>query len=148
VKLLYSFVCEFARSRQDGRVDAEGVFHELRAPGFPARQGELMFVAVIEWGPKERGSIPFSIDIVDPAGRPYLRDGEGAAVRIADGTTEVRDFGPQHGPPLTPFILPIQNLPFLRPGVHQFVVTVNGVKVKAAQLHLIEVPEDAAGARA
>jgi len=143
VKLLYSFVCEFARGRQDGRVDAEGIFHELRAAGFPAKQKDLFFVAVMEWGPRERGTIPFSIDILDPAGRTYLRDHGGEKVRIADGSTEVRDFGPQHGPPLTPFILPIQNLPFLSAGTHQFLITVNGVKIKAAQLHLVEVPEAA-----
>jgi hypothetical protein len=142
VKLLYSYVCEFARSRPDGRVDAEGIFHELRAPAFPARQGELVLVASVEWSPRERGTIPFAIDILDPAGRRYLRDGSGELVSIAEGTTEVNDFGPEHGPPHTSFILPIQKLPFDRAGAHQFVLKIAGNQVKLARLHLVHVPGD------
>ena len=141
MKLLYSVICEHARSRPDGRVDLEGVFHELRASGFPARQDDLTLVAVVEWGPRERGTIGFTVDCLDPAGRRYLRDEQGEFVKIAEGSTEVADFGPEHGPPFTPFILPMRNLPFLKSGAHQFVLTIGKTPIKLARLHLIHVPE-------
>lgn len=133
MKLLYSFVCEFARARQDGRLDAEGIFHELYAPGFPAEQAGLTLVATVEWEEGERGSIPFSIDLLDPAGAPVLS---------ASGETEVTDFGPHHGPPLTRLVLPIERAHFPAPGTFRFVLTVHAARTPLCHLHLIHVPGD------
>jgi hypothetical protein len=133
VKLLYSYVCEFARARQDGRLDAEGIFHELYAPGFPAEQQEITLVATLEWDAGERGVIPFTIDLLEPAGSPVLS---------ASGETEVTDFGPHHGPPLTRLVLPIDKVRFPTPGTYQFVLTSGSTRVPLSHVHLIHVPND------
>jgi hypothetical protein len=133
VKLLYSYICEFARARPDGRLDAEGIFHELYAPGFPAEQPEVTLVATLEWEPGERGVIPFTIDLLEPAGSPVLS---------ASGETEVTDFGPHHGPPLTRLVLPIEKARFPTPGTYQFMLTTGETRVPLAHLHLIHVPGD------
>jgi hypothetical protein len=133
VKLLYSYVCEFARARPDGRLDAEGIFHELYAPGFPAEQSEITLVATLEWEAHERGVIPFSVDLLEPAGSPVLS---------ASAETEVTDFGPHHGPPLTRLVLPIDKARFPTAGTYRFVLTVGEEKFAMAHLHLIHVPGD------
>jgi hypothetical protein len=130
VKLLYSFVCEYARARQDGRLDAEGIFHELYAPGFPAEQHDVTLVATVEWDALERGTIPFSIDLLEPSGSPVLS---------ASGETEVSDFGPHHGPPLTRLVLPIEKVHFPKAGTYRFVLTIHEESVPLAHLHLIQV---------
>ena len=133
MKLLYSYVCEFARARQDGRLDAEGIFHELYAPGLPAEQPNITLVATVEWEPGERGTIPFTIDLMDPTGSPVLS---------ASGETEVTDFGPHHGPPLTRLVLPIDKARFPVAGTYHFVLTTQGTRVPLSHLHLIHVPGD------
>jgi hypothetical protein len=133
VKLLYSYLCEFARSRPDGRLDAEGIFHELYAPSFPAEQPDVTLVATLEWEPHERGAIPFTIDLLEPSGAPVLS---------ASAETEVTDFGPYHGPPLTRMVLPIDKIRFPVAGTYQFVLTVNEARVPLVHLHLIEVPAE------
>lgn len=133
MKLLYSYICEYARARPDGRLDAEGIFHELYAPGFPAEQPDVTLVATLEWEPHERGTIPFNVDLLQPDGSPVLS---------ASAETEVTDFGPHHGPPLTRLVLPIEKVHFPTAGTYQFVLTIGGERVPLAHLHLIHVPGD------
>ena len=53
MNLLYGMVCEDASSREDGRVDVAGIFHQLYAPGFPAQQERMVLAAAVEWNAGE-----------------------------------------------------------------------------------------------
>jgi hypothetical protein len=131
VKVLYAIVCEAAQMRDDGRVDAHGIFHQLYAPGFPARQDDVTLAVTVEWEPHERGAVQFSIDLLDPARSPVM------TIR---GESEVRDFGALHGPPLTRLLLPMESVYFPAAGTYTFEMGVGEQRFPLATLHLIENP--------
>ena len=56
---LSAFICDDARVTHDGRLDLAGVFNELYAPAFPARQTRLVLVAHVAEDRKSRpGTTP------------------------------------------------------------------------------------------
>lgn len=134
MRVLYALLCEDAKIRDDGRLDASGVFHQLYAPGFPARQDALTLAAAIEWAPEERGEIPFSIDLLDPSGSPAL---------TINGETEVGGRQPLQGPPQTRLVMPLADVVFPAEGTYDFVLRVGGEEVRLTPLHLIHNPQNA-----
>ena len=58
MELILAVACEDARTRPDGRLDLVGVFDELSAPGFPARQDRMTVVFIMEWAPGQDGRRP------------------------------------------------------------------------------------------
>src|SRR5690625_7898202 len=69
MELILAVACDDARVRPDGKLDIEGVFNELYAPGFPAKQDRMTVVFIIEWGRDESGRIPLRADLVDEDGQ-------------------------------------------------------------------------------
>ena len=53
------FYCDKALNRPDGKLNIEGVFNELYAPGFPARQDHVVLAGTIEWDRADEGQQPF-----------------------------------------------------------------------------------------
>ena len=132
MKVLYALVCENARERSDGRLDAHGVFHQLHAPGFPAEQDHLTLAVAVEWEPHERGTIELSIDLMDPSRSPVLS---------IKGETEVGERQPLQGPPLTRLVMPLDRVMFPVEGTYLFELVVNGERLPLAPLHLIRNAE-------
>ena len=74
--LRFSAVCDDARTSPDGKLDLHGVYHDLSAPGFPAKQDHLVLVLVIEWGHKDHGRFQFKADLEDSEGNISRRSVE------------------------------------------------------------------------
>ena len=128
MRILLAVLCEHAGERSDGRIDVEGIFHQLYAPGFPAQQDALMLSVVIEWEEHERGQIHFSIDMLDPSRSPALS---------VSGHTEVGDRQPDQGPPQTRIMMPLQRVVFPVEGTYLFELVVGENRQVIAPLHLI-----------
>jgi hypothetical protein len=133
VRILYAVLCEDARERHDGRLDVHGVFHQLYAPGFPARQDRMMLATAVEWEPHERGRIDFTINLVDPDDSP--------AITIS-GNTDVSDQGPLMAPPQTRIVIPLEDVVFRSAGAYEFELEVGGETHKLAPFYLFENPEE------
>ena len=132
MRVLYALLCEHADSRPDGRLDAHGVFHQLFAPGFPAKQDELVLALAIEWDVEGEGRQEFQVDLTDPGGSPCL---------TISGHTDVSKRVKGEPPPQTRLIMPMQEVVFPVAGTYLFNLKVAGVELDVAPIHLIENPD-------
>jgi hypothetical protein len=132
VRVLYALLCEDAESRQDGRIDTRGIFHQLYAPAFPAQQDRMVLVVNIEWAADEVGRNEFRIDMLDPSGSPGL---------TISGHTDVEWRVETDAPPQTRVIIPLEGVVFQTAGTHEFELNVRDTRVRIAPLHLIENPD-------
>lgn len=129
MKVLYVFLCESAREGTDERLDADGIFRRLYAPGFPAEHQATLVIGV-EWDGEESGDVPFKIDMLDPGHSPIL---------TASGHTTVPAIRePNAPPPLSRLILPIDRMVFPVPGRYEFELTFGDERISGAPLYLIE----------
>jgi hypothetical protein len=128
VRILYALVCEQASNRQDGRLDAEGVFHQLYAPGFPAQQDRMVLAVALEWNAGESGRHHFKIDMVDPSRSPCL---------TVDGHTDVTPSADGEAPAQTRLILPMEDVVFPAAGTYLFELQVNDDSYPLTPLHLV-----------
>lgn len=128
MKVLYALLCEHAHERNDGRLDVHGVFHQLYAPAFPARQDQLTLAVAVEWEPAERGRIEFSIELVDPSRSPVLS---------ISGHTDVSEQQPMQGPPQTRLVMPLDDVVFPTEGTFTFEWVAGADRLRLAPLHLI-----------
>jgi len=133
MQLRFSAICEDARPTPDGKVDVHGVYHDLAAPGFPARQDLLVLVLVIEWDREDHGRYLFKADLLDDDGK--------ASVTV-EGETEVHRPQPDRPPARSQLVMPLEDVVFPHAGQYQFRVTVKGQTVDGPGLYLMEVPED------
>jgi hypothetical protein len=129
VKVLYSVIAEDAQLRHDGRMDVHGIFHELYAPGFPAKQDRLTLVTTIEWDASERGAIDFTVNLLDPDRAPAL---------TINAQTQVEDQYAVHRPARTQMAIPIDGLVFPRAGIYEFQLTVGEHSQPLTPIYLIE----------
>lgn len=136
MKLLFSTICEHASQAEDGKLDVQGVFYDLYAPGFPAQQASLVLVLVLEWDPGDQGRYDFQADLVDPQGKPAL---------TVKGQSEVSSRGPDRPPARTQLIMPMEDVVFPYPGEYTFRVSAKGKTFVGPTLYLVETPEAAAG---
>jgi hypothetical protein len=132
VRVLYAVLCEHATAREDGRADLHGVFHHLFAPGFPARQDRMTLAMVVEWEASEAGTVPFRVDLLDPAGSP---------VGSLTGHTEVGTPRPLEPPQRTVLVMGLENVIFPVAGTYEFELNALEERLRVAPLHLIENPE-------
>ena len=133
--LRFSAICEDARPTPEGRLDVHGVYHDLSAPGFPARQDHLVLVLVIEWGREDHGRYLFKAD---------LEDADGNVSLTVEGETEVHRSLPGRPPARSQLIMPIENVVFPRPGQYTFRVKVKGNALGGPSLYLMEASGDGA----
>lgn len=129
MRVLYALLCEEAESREDGRLDASGVFHQLFAPGFPAKQDRMMFAVALEWNEGESGKKEFRIDLMDPAGSPAL---------TVSGHTDVTPAGPGEAPAQTRLVMPLEGTVFPTPGTYLFELHVDDAVTVLCPIHLVE----------
>lgn len=124
-----ALVCDDARMRPDGKMDVEGVFNDLAATGFPAKQDRMVLVTTIEWDRGEEGRTAFRVDLLGPDGRPSL---------TVDGHTDIDPRPADRPPPRTRLILPLEGVIFPRPGRYNFEIRVKGKKLRGPSLFLME----------
>lgn len=133
MRILYSLLCDTASMRDDGRLDLEGVFHELHAKGFPAQQDRLTLVSALQWKKEEEGNQEFEIILEAPNGQLLFRVEVESQVEFQD---------PQGVPPQTRLLLPLDNVVFPTPGRFEFILKRGQEEHKLAQLYLVEIAED------
>ena len=130
MELILSLACDDARLRSDGKLDVEGVFNELNAPGFPAAQERMTVVFVMQWGRDVSGSVPFRADLVDDADQKML---------TIQGHTEVHAASEDGAPATTRLVMPLERVVFPHPGRYRFVLSARGQRVEGIPLHVAEV---------
>ena len=120
--------CTDATARPDGKIDIHGVFNELYAPDFPARQDHLVLVGIVEWQRDLQGRIPFAVDLVDD---------DGMAIFSIEGHTDVDARPPSRAPAKSHFILPLKNVMFPATGRYRVRINLNGRELAGPSMHLL-----------
>ena len=120
--------CADAKTRPDGKLDIHGVFNELYAADFPARQDEMVLVGIVEWQRDLQGRIPFTVDLIDS---------DGLAIFSIEGHTDVDARPPSKAPAKTHFILPLKNVMFPAVGHYRVRINMNGSELAGPSMHLM-----------
>ena len=131
--LRFSAVCDDARTSPDGKLDLHGVYHDLSAPGFPAKQDHLVRVLVIEWPDKDQGRFQCKADLEDSQCNISL---------TVEGESEVRAAPEGHPPPRSQLVMPMDGVIFPKPGQYLFRVKVKGETFQGPGIYLRDVPEE------
>jgi hypothetical protein len=129
VELTLGLVCDDARITEQGKLDVRGVFNDLFAPGFPAKQDRMVLVMGLEWDRGDDGRYTFRVDLEDPSGRPVL---------TLEGHTDVDRRTPDRPPARTRLVMPLEEVVFTRPGRYRFVLRMKGSQLPGPALHVIE----------
>ncbi len=120
--------CADAKAGPDGKLDIHGVFNELYAPEFPARQDEMVLVGIVEWHRDLVGRVPFAVDLVDS---------DGKAIFSIEGHTDVDARPLTKAPAKTHFILPMKNVMFPAPGRYRVHIDLNDCELAGPSMHLM-----------
>lgn len=135
--LRFSAICDDARATPEGKIDIHGVYHDLAAPGFPARQDRLVLVLVLEWDRDDHGRYRFKADL----------EGEDGNVSLTvEGETEVHKPADGHPPARSQLIMPLDGIVFPEGGQYVFRVKVKGQTLTGPSIFLMEAPEDGGAA--
>ncbi len=132
MQLLLALVCDDARVTPEGKLDVHGVFNDLYAPGFPARQDAMVLALVLEWDRDDEGRFPFRVDLVDPRGKPSLS---------VEGYTDVGGAPPGRPPPRTRLVMPLEDVVFPVAGPYTFTLRVKGASLPGPSLYLVQADE-------
>jgi hypothetical protein len=120
--------CKDAGTGPDGKLSIHGVFNELLAPDFPARQESIVLVGIVEWQRDLEGRIPFTVNLTDP---------EGMSIFSIEGHTDVEARPPSKAPAKTQLILPMKNVMFPAPGHYRVRININGTELAGPSMHLM-----------
>lgn len=129
MNLELALVCDDAREDDEGKLDIHGVFNDLYAPSFPAKQDRMVLVAVIEWDRNDSGRHQFRVDLLGPEGKPSL---------TVDGHSDVTPRPEDRPPARTRLVLPLEDVVFPQPGRYRFQVQVKGQPLQGPSLYLVE----------
>ncbi|NCG33370.1 MAG: hypothetical protein GWP44_10880 [Proteobacteria bacterium] len=135
--LRYAAICDHANPTPEGKIDLHGVYHDLSAPGFPAKQEMLVLVLVLEWDRSDHGRYIFKAD---------LEDDEGNISLTVEGETEVSIPAEGHPPSRSQLVMPMHGGVFPHAGQYTFRVKVKGQVLEGPGVFLMEVPEGPAEA--
>ncbi len=120
--------CTDAGTGPDGKLSIHGIFNELLAPDFPARQDNMVLVGIVEWQRDMEGRIPFTVDLTDP---------EGMSIFLIEGHTDVEARPLSKAPAKTQLILPMKNVMFPAPGHYRVRISINGTELAGPSMHLM-----------
>ena len=129
------FFCHRAGSDDSGQLEIRGIFDELRAPSFPARQPRMRLAGLVSWNDGERGRVPFLIELLDPGNK---------AVFTIQGFSEVEESPGSAAPPRTQLNLPLEDVTFPEPGRYRVRLQVNETQVYGPSLYLGKAHDAAA----
>ncbi len=120
--------CTDAGTEPDGKLSIHGIFNELRARDFPARQDRMVLVGIVEWQRDLQGRIPFTVHLTDP---------EELVIFAVEGHTDVEIRPPSKAPAKTHLILPLKNVMFPAPGHYRIRININGTELPGPSMHLM-----------
>ncbi len=120
--------CADAGAGPDGKLSIHGIFSELLAPDFPARQDEMVLVGIVEWQRDLAGRIPFTVELTDPGGM---------SIFSIEGHTDVEERPESRAPAKTQLILPLKNVMFPVPGHYRVRININGSELSGPSMHLL-----------
>jgi hypothetical protein len=132
MQILLAVVCDDAKLNAKGKLDVHGIFNDLYAPGFPAKQERMTLVLVVEWDREDEGRYRFRVD---------LRDPDGESILSLDGHTDVDRRPADRPPPRTRLVMPLGEVIFPQPGAYDFRVTMKGQTFSGTSLYLVESDE-------
>ncbi len=132
MRVLASSLCDHAAATPDGKLDVHGIFHDLYAPGFPARQETMTLVLALEWDRSDSGRFTFRVDVMGPGRRPIL---------TVEGQSEVTPRPADRPPPRTRLVLPLENVVFPVAGRYDFRITAKGRAMPGPVLYVVEAAE-------
>ncbi len=132
MNLELALVCDHAQATPEGKLDVHGIFNDLFAPGFPAKQERMVLVLVLEWDRADEGRHKFRVDLLDPSGKPSL---------TVDGHSDVDPRAADRPPARTRLVLPMEEVVFPSPGRYTFQVQVKGHHLPGPSLHVVEAKE-------
>lgn len=132
VNLQFALFCEEARDGASGKLDVQGILHELSAPGFPAMQERMVLVLVIEWDRKDQGRYNLKSELVSPGGQVVL---------TVDGHSEVDARTRDRPPARTQLVMPLEKVVFPEPGRYFLRIVAKGQRFKGPSLHLVRIEE-------
>lgn len=137
MQLLLATLCDHARLNPDGKFDVHGAFYDLAAPGFPAKQDEMVLALAVEWDREDEGRYQFRVELT----------GEGAPKPsfTVDGHTDVTPRGEGEQPARTFLVMPLKEIVFPSAGRYRMTVRLKGTTIDGPTLHLWEVPENVEG---
>lgn len=133
MRILASAVCDHAAASPDGKLDIRGVFHDLYAAGFPARQAQMTLVLALEWDRSDFGRYTFRVDICGPDGKTTL---------TVEGHSEVTPRPSDRPPPRTRLVMPLEDVVFPEPGRYDFRVSVKGRTLQGPVLYLMRTESE------
>lgn len=128
MELALALVCDDARDDPQGKLDVHGIFNDLYAPGFPAKQDRMVLVLAIEWDHDDDGRYQFRVDLVGPDAKPSF---------TVSGHTDVDARPHDRPPPRTRLVMPLDDVVFPEPGPYRFQVKVKGQELGGPTLHLV-----------
>ena len=120
--------CTDAGAGPDGKLSIHGIFNELLAPDFPARQDKMVLVGIIEWQRDLEGRIPFTVNLNDP---------DGLSIFSIEGHTDVETRPAPKAPAKTQLILPLKKVMFPVPGHYRVQININGTELAGPSMHLM-----------
>ncbi len=126
---LTALFCEHAETGADGRLTIQGVYNELYATDFPAKQDRIVLVGLWEWDRAINGKQPFRFE---------LQDSKGVPVITVDGHTEVRIAAVNQPPAKTHFVFPLENLVFTEAGEYFTHVEIGGKTWQGPSLYVMK----------
>lgn len=132
MELLLGLVCDHAQTTPEGKLDVHGIFNDLYAPGFPAKQDRMVLVLAVEWDREDEGRFQFRVDLNGPPDKPSL---------TVDGHTDVDPRPPDRPPARTRLVMPLEEVVFPEPGRYRFHVRMKGQTFPGPSLHVIERDE-------
>ena len=135
--LRFAAVCDEAHATPEGKLELHGAYHDLAAPGFPAKQERLVLVLVLEGAREDHGRFKFRADLEDEDGDTSL---------TVEGETEVRMPAEGSPPSRSQLIMPMEGVIFPHPGQYVFRVKVKGQILEGPGIFLMEAPEERAPA--
>ncbi len=136
MRLQLALVCDQAEQTADGKLDIRGVFHDLAAPGFPAKH-DMVLVVAVEWSRDDVGLFDFDVDMIGPSGQSTM---------TVKGHSEVDRRDPDSPPARTQIVMPLREVVFPEPGVYGFRIRIKGRSYEGPSLFLMELPPESSKA--
>ena len=122
------FFCEDAATGTDGKLNVQGIYNELYAPGFPARQDKVVLAGILEWQRQVNGDQLFEMNLLDP---------EDKAIFTIEGSTQVDARSVDRPPAKTVLVFPLENLVFIQAGQYRVRFTVGADELRGPSLHVL-----------
>ena len=122
------FFCQHADTNEDGQLNISGIFSELYAPAFPARQDLLVIAGIIEWDKQQQGKIPFRINLADKHGK---------AIFTIEGHSEVDARAENQAPARTQLLMPVKKIVFPEAGRYRAECMIADITFSGPALYLL-----------